>query len=246
MAVARLVRRRDDPDGLRHLRGGALSPATGILMGAASRRVLDPVERASEILFGLIMVLTFTLSIPTTDPGGSDLRPILVGALGCNFAWGIIDAVMYLMGAWGERGLRASLISAIRQAGTSGEARALIADEVPALIRPAFADEDLDRIRRHLETLPPEDWQPSIRHHDFAGALGVFLLVFLCLFPVVLPFLLVADRALALRISNGVALVSLFLTGAAFGRHLGRPWQVGIVMTATGVVLVAIAMAFGG
>ena len=210
------------------------------------RRVLDPVERASEILFGLIMVLTFTLSIRSAEPGGLDLRSIVIGALGCNFAWGIIDAVMYLMGAWGERGLRASLITAIRQAATPGAARALIADEVPSLIRPALATEDLERIRRHLETLPAEDWRPAIRREDLVGALGVFLLVFLCLFPVVLPFLLVGDSELALRISNAVALVLLFLTGAAFGRHLGRPWQVGFVMVATGLVLVAIAIAFGG
>ena len=94
-------------------------------------RVLDPMERISEVLFGLIMVLTFTLSIRSAEPGGLDLRSIVIGALGCNFAWGIIDAVMYLMGAWGERELRASLITAIRQAATPGAARALIADEVP-------------------------------------------------------------------------------------------------------------------
>ncbi len=37
---------------------------------ATSRRVLDPVSRASEALFGLIMVLTFTLSLAATEGPG--------------------------------------------------------------------------------------------------------------------------------------------------------------------------------
>jgi hypothetical protein len=73
------------------------------------RRVLDPVARASEILFWLIMVLTFTASLTATEAGRSDVRAMLVGALGCNLAWGIIDAAMFLMGTKGERNLRRGL-----------------------------------------------------------------------------------------------------------------------------------------
>jgi hypothetical protein len=43
---------------------------------AASRGVLDPVSRASEILFGLIMVLTFTLSLAATEAGRADVRAV--------------------------------------------------------------------------------------------------------------------------------------------------------------------------
>ena len=75
--------------------------------------------------------------------------------------------------------------------------------------------------------------------------MGVFLLVFLCLLPVAVPFLLIDDVALALRLSNVVALVLLFLTGFAFGRQVGRPWRTGLAMVAVGVVLVAVALALG-
>ena len=80
---------------------------------AASRGVLDPVSRASEILFGLIMVLTFTLSLAASEAGRADVRAVLIGMLGCNLAWAIIDAVMYLMGARGERRLAISIVQAI-------------------------------------------------------------------------------------------------------------------------------------
>jgi hypothetical protein len=79
-------------------------------------RVLDPLERFSEIVFGLIMVLTFTSAIGATDAGRNDVRAVLVGALGCNLAWGIIDAAMYLMAVWGERGLGASAVRTVQQA----------------------------------------------------------------------------------------------------------------------------------
>jgi len=90
------------------------------------RRVLDPVERAGEVLFGLIMVLTFTVSLNATEAGRSDVRVMLVGALGCNLAWGIIDAVMFLMGIKGERSLAAQTVRAIQEAPTVSAAHMLI------------------------------------------------------------------------------------------------------------------------
>jgi len=210
------------------------------------RLVLDPIERASEILFGLIMVLTFTLSIGATEAGRTDMRSVLIGALGCNFAWGIIDAVMYLIGAWGGRGLVVSAVQTIQGVEGAAAAHAIIAEHLPPFVRPALTTTDLERIRRHLKTLPIEDLQPRIGKEDVLGALGVFLLVFLCLFPVVVPFLLFSDPAIAQRISNAVAIALLFLTGFTFGRHLGKPWRVGLVMVAIGVILVAVAIGFGG
>ena len=61
----------------------------------SSKRVLEPHERISEVLFGLIMVLTFTGSLSVAQAGRDDVRAMLIGALGCNLAWGIIDAVFY-------------------------------------------------------------------------------------------------------------------------------------------------------
>jgi hypothetical protein len=225
----------------------ALSLASGDQTNVSKvvcRRVLDPVERASEILFGLIMVLTFTLSIVAT--GRADVRTTLVGALGCNLAWGIIDAVMYLMGTRGERRLSASALRAIQEAQNPAAGRAIVADHLPSVILPALRAEDLERIRLHLSTLPSNALEPRIGREDVLAALGVFLLVFLSLFPVVLPFLFVKDVALALKISNGIAILLLFLTGFTFGRHVGRPWRTGMLMVVIGIFLVAIAMVLGG
>ena len=56
-------------------------------------RALNPIDRISEVLFGLIMVRTFTGSLSIAEAGREDTRTMLVGALGCNLAWGIIDGM---------------------------------------------------------------------------------------------------------------------------------------------------------
>jgi len=70
----------------------------------STKRLLEPMERISEILFGLIMVLTFTCSFSVAGAGRRDVYKMLLAALGCNLAWGIIDAIFYLMSCLSEQG----------------------------------------------------------------------------------------------------------------------------------------------
>src|SRR3982751_3258512 len=107
----------------------------------SSKRVLDPVERVSEVLFGLIMVLTFTGSLSVAEAGREDVRTMLIGALGCNIAWGIIDGVLYLMGCLAERNRDLRAFLAVRKAADPQRAQRLIADALPsvfaAVVQPA-------------------------------------------------------------------------------------------------------------
>ena len=97
----------------------------------ASKRVLDPIDRVSEILFGLIMVLTFTGSLSVAEAGRDDVRTMLIGALGCNVAWGIIDAMLYLMGRLADTGRGLATYRAVHKAADSQTAQRLIADALP-------------------------------------------------------------------------------------------------------------------
>jgi VIT1/CCC1 family predicted Fe2+/Mn2+ transporter len=225
-------------------------PESGVrpeLSGAETRRrLLDPVDRASEILFGLIMVLTFTVSLNAAEAGRPDVRAMLIGALGCNFAWGIIDAVMFLMGIKGERSLALRTVQAIREAPTVDAAHAIIADALPTIVLPALSVPDLERIRLHLLRTSDAVVEQRLSRQDYLGAICIFMLVFLCTLPVVVPFMILQDAAFALRISNVVAVVMLFLTGYAFGKQSGRPWRVGLLMVAIGLSLVSVALVLGG
>ena len=77
--------------------------------------MLEPNERIAEVLFGLIMVLTFTGSLSVAEADRAEVRTMLIGALGCNLAWGIIDAVLYLMGSLSEKGTGLLTFRAVRQ-----------------------------------------------------------------------------------------------------------------------------------
>ena len=81
-----------------------------------TKRVLEPIDRISEVLFGLIMVLTFTGSLSVAESGRSEVRTMLIAALGCNLAWGFIDALFYLMGCLSERANNLRTWQAVRQA----------------------------------------------------------------------------------------------------------------------------------
>jgi VIT1/CCC1 family predicted Fe2+/Mn2+ transporter len=88
---------------------------------------------------------------------------------------------------------------------------------------------------------------PLLGGDDFKGALGVFLLVVVATFPVVVPFMLFDTVALAMRVSNLVALAMLFVAGWILARYAGgSPWRGGAAMAVTGAVLMAAIMALGG
>ena len=95
------------------------------------RSVLTHDERANELLFGLIMVMTFTGSLSAATAGRDDVREMLLGAIGCNVAWGLVDAVMYLMTTLTLRGAGLDALRRVRTAATPEEARRLIVEALP-------------------------------------------------------------------------------------------------------------------
>ena len=220
-------------------------------VGGASftARHLDPGSHMGEILFGLIMTLTFTLAagIVIEEEGREGAREMLVGILGCNLAWGVIDGVLYLMGSLADKGRNRATYLAIRGARDADEARRLIAGTLPPVIASSLEADDVERVRRRLLKLPAQPPRARLSREDWRGALGVFLLVFLSTFPVAVPFIFMGDVLAAMRVSNTIAIALLFFTGVAYGRVVGRsPWLVGVTMVALGGVLVGLTIGLGG
>jgi hypothetical protein len=210
-------------------------------------RILEPTERISEILFGLIMTLTFTGTIGVMTADSVQVRTVLIGALGCNIAWGIIDGGLYLMSCLAERGRNVLLVREVRAAASAGEAHRLIADALPGPLALAVQPAQLEVIRAGMSRLPEPPARPRLTGREWLGALGVCILVILTTFPVVIPFIFLDDTRLAMRVSNAIAVAMMFLCGFFFARYAGlRPWATGLSMVAIGAAMVGIAVALGG
>jgi len=213
----------------------------------SSKRILEPHERISEVLFGLIMVLTFTGSLSVAEAGRADIKIMLIGALGCNLAWGIIDGVLYLMGCLADKGRNLIALKAARKATDPQKAQRLIAGALPPLIASVLQPSEFESIRERLNQIPEPPSPARLSRSDWLGAFGVFLWVFLTTFPVAMPFIFVESTRTAMRVSNLIAIIMLFVTGFAYGRIIGRsPKIFGIGMVVLGGVLVAITIALGG
>src|SRR6187549_42498 len=122
--------------------------------GESSKRVLDPIDRVSEVLFGLIMVITFTGSLSIAEAGRDDVRAMLIGALGCNLAWGIIDGVLYLMGCLAEKGSGLTTYRAVRKTTDPKRAQELIAEALPAVLASVVQPAELEAMHQRLKALP--------------------------------------------------------------------------------------------
>lgn len=193
------------------------------------------------------MVLTFTGSLSIADAGRDDVRAMWVGALGCNLAWGIIDGVLYWLGCIAERGRTLNLHRAVRRSVDPEQAAQVVASALPDWIAAVLSPTELETIRERLLELPEPASRARLSARDWLGGIGVFLLVFVSTFPVVVPFLLFEHLPWAMRTSNLVAVVMLFVTGSVYGTLTSHsPWILGTAMVLLGCVLVGVTIALGG
>ena len=218
-----------------------------IVAPAARDSILDPVERVSEMLFGLFMALTFVGAISVAESGRAEVRDLLIAAIGCNIAWGLVDGVMYLVRTITGRGRALTMIRAVRSAPDAAAGRSVIKGALSAGVAGFVTDTEIEAMRGRIAALPTVPERPRLEASDLLAALGVLLIVILSTFPVVLPFLMLDDIAWAKGVSRAVALAMLFLGGLALGRHAGYgSWKVGLMMVGVGTVVVAAVMALGG
>lgn len=214
-------------------------------------KFIDPATSLSEILFGLIMTLTFTLGagIVVQDEGREGARELLVAALGCNIAWGIIDACFYLITSTFEREQFRRLGRRVREVAGEAEAATLLASRFDEVLAPALEQDERQALYLRLarKARSHEATPRRLRGEDWLGAIASGLLVILTTLPAALPFAFIDDAYLAMRTSNAILLLTLFATGFGWARYTTmRPLVVGSVFLLGGLALVLIAIPLGG
>lgn len=208
---------------------------------------LNYVDRISEVLFGLIMVLTFTGAISASTDDKQEVKELLWAALGCNLAWGLVDAIMYLMNVYLERGHALRVLNSLRRTKSKEEARTIFREEVSPFIIAILKDEEVDQLNERIQALPPPGLKYIFTVKDMVAAFQIFLLVFLCTFPVALPFAIVNELETAMRISNGIALLMLFAGGFILAGYAGfRKGITALLYMGIGLALVGLTIALGG
>lgn len=212
-----------------------------------AKRWLDPVDRSMEALFGLIMVLTFTGSLSVLSAGEQEVKEMLIGALGCNLAWGLIDACFYLMGILAQRGRGRQLAKRLQGTSRVKEVSEVLSEAMPEVIVDLMTPREREALRARIAHASKERMPALLTMHDLLGAAGVFLWVFLVTFPVALPFVFLQDAYVALRVSNAIAIVLLGLIGWQLAKYAGfSRWITIASMVLFGMIMVAITIAMGG
>jgi hypothetical protein len=215
--------------------------------GQARKRYLSPVDRVSEMLFGLFMALTFVGAVSAATAGQDEIRTMFITALGCNLAWGLVDAVMYLVRTITERGRTLTLMQAVRGAPDAQAGRRLVASSLSGTAAGLISEAEIEAVRSRIVALPSLPDRPHLHRDDAIAAVGIFLIVVLATFPVVIPFIVFTDVGAAMLASRVLALAMLFLGGLALGRYAGYgSWRTGFVMMGLGVALVVAIIALGG
>ncbi len=235
-----------------HSRGRRrVKPKAGFLS-----HLLDPIDRLAETIYSILILLTFTLAfrIFMLDPGqvvtSEYVNELLVAALLATAAWGVIDGIVYVLTEVLERGERHRILWHIQSADTAEEAAAAVADEFDYILEPITGESQRAMLYRDvLDHLRDSQPQPiKLKREDFIGALACVLVAIIAVLPSLLPFALIRnDPALAIRVSNVISFAVLFYSGYEWGKYTGTSRiKTGLVLVAVGVLLVAIAIPFGG
>lgn len=203
-----------------------------------------------EMLTGLFMILTVTstisISLGETEGG---VRIMLIAALGCNIAWGLVDGALCVVAKVMDRGRYSRLIEFSKSAADPGKVEAAVEKELDPVII-GLLDEDkkkeiYEKVVDGIISSKPKE--VGILKSDFLSGLAYLLLMIVSGFPVTLPFFFVKNLAIAVRVSNVAAMLMLFGAGYEWGRQTGRNKLVtGLVMVLLGLIIVAVTVALGG
>jgi len=213
---------------------------------SVSGAVLSPFERGSEIIFGILMAISVTTAAEITAGGEADVRELMIAALGCNLAWGLIDGVIYLLQLQYERHRVHRMALELRELGAEEAFRKRVAAELPPLVAAAMNADSYRHIRQAVQSYAqsrPAYWS----RQEFAAAGLICALVFASTFPLVLPFMVMQEPFLALRASHAIAVAMLFILGWKLGRWSGAPALGSATLLAlVGTILAILCVALGG
>jgi VIT1/CCC1 family predicted Fe2+/Mn2+ transporter len=209
------------------------------------RNALDPIDRLAEVMFGLLMTLGLVGGISVSTAGTWTVRELMIAVIGCNIAWGVVDAFMYLVATLAERGREKELFRAIRDA-DDGTAVRMTEEMIPLSAGAALRQDELRTLTDWLRARPDDGKAVRLHAGDWWAALTVFLVVLAATFPPTLPFLFLDSVPQAMRLSNLISIILFFLIGLSMDRMMGNIVRLRVIVPVAGIALVGVIILFGG
>ncbi len=218
---------------------------------------LYPHERLVEILYGLVIALTITSAVRVITGGGMlDIDLMVTTSLGAGVAWGIIDAILYILVIVFQKHRYTRIASKIRSAKDESEALATIQEDLEDSLVGTLDAEDQKSVYRlvlHAQRRSSDasyTRQPKligIAREDIFGAFQVFFAMLLATLVVVVPLWLIEPPHTAVVVSNIVAFIVLFIVGYIWAKHTNiRKTLFGITLVTLGAAIVGISLVLGG
>lgn len=213
------------------------------------QKALDPADRLCEVTCGLVMTLTILLTAGYYVEGASNPKhALLVVAVGCNLAWGLIDGLLYVMSdlyvrAKQRRGLR--LLRTAEPARGEEVVQAQVANGIGAVLD---ADEQATVASVFYgAALRTADPPSGVTLDNVRTTLATVLLNMLALVPPIVVFALVDEWRPALNVASALLVLMMFAVGEAWARAAKlAPWRAGVSMVVLGGTMVTIALLLGG
>jgi hypothetical protein len=212
---------------------------------------LKPSETLSELFAGLVVVLTVTLAASVLG-GGDEVsaKTALIGAIGANTAWGVIDAALYLMNTTFDRKRKLRFVHAIAAHPDEATALGRIRGELDPILEPVTKARDREQLYRSIySTLAHGEFpaHSNLQRDDIMGAIQIFCIALCATLPAAIPLALSNHPMQALRISNFLVVGLLFIVGYHWAKYVDvNRWWAGLGLMSLGLILVGVAIALGG
>jgi hypothetical protein len=205
---------------------------------------------SSEPMFGVIMVVCFT-SVLRAFPDAPEkaVDTILLSALFCCIAWGLVDGIFYAWEAHYELDKKKKL-QALVQAPTDPEkGRELVEDDLGDTIVDLMDEKDKEQIYQIIEkNASGVDLGKVSMREDVITVLIAFGLVVGSSIIVILPFLLFSPVMTALVISNITGILLLFIMGywREEDKRITKKLMTGGLTAFVALIITLVTVALGG
>jgi hypothetical protein len=201
-------------------------------------------------MFGVIMVVCFT-SVLRAYPGLAEqvIGKVLLSALFCCIAWGLVDGIFYAWEAHYELDKKKKLQAQVYAAAGSEKAQGLIEDDLGDTVVDLLDEGDKEQIYQIVQkSVPGVDLGKVSLKEDILTVAIAFGLVVGSSIIVILPFFMFSPVMNALKISNITGIFLLFFMGywREEDRRISKKLITGGVTAFVAFIITVVTIILGG